>query len=152
MREVITMWRNTQMVVLTAVSAAVYAALLIPFKAFPILPGFSEIRPAAVAPVVFGWLFGPAGAWGAAIGNLIGDFFGTLGLGSIFGMIGNFCFGLVAYKIFDAMKRSLHSERKSTHSEGAERRVVWTFPEVRRSSALNVTLRCSDHSSFPLSA
>ncbi len=97
------MWRHTQMVVLTAVTAAVYAALLIPFKGFQIIPGLSEIRPASVVPVLFGWLFGPAGAWGAAIGNLIGDFFGTLGIGSLFGMVGNFCFAMSAYKVFDAL-------------------------------------------------
>ena len=38
--------------------------------------GVDEVRPANVFPFVFGLLFGPAGAWGAAIGNLIGDFFG----------------------------------------------------------------------------
>ena len=32
MRELFTMWKYTRMVVLTAVSAAVYAAVLIPFK------------------------------------------------------------------------------------------------------------------------
>src|SRR4028118_2159566 len=78
MKEVFTMWRYTQMVVLVALSAAIYAAVLIPFKGFPLVPGYIEIRPANAFPVVFGLLFGPAGAWGAAIGNLIGDFFGTL--------------------------------------------------------------------------
>ena len=88
MKEVFTMWRHTQMVVLVALSAAIYAAVLIPLKGFPIIPGAIEIRPANVFPFVFSLLFGPAGAWGAAIGNLIGDFFGTLGLGSIFGFMG----------------------------------------------------------------
>ena len=96
MKEVFTMWRHTQMVVLVALSAAIYAAVLIPFKGFPIVPGFIEVRPANVFPVVFGLLFGPAGAWGAAIGNLIGDFFGTLSLGSIAGFVGNFFLGLFA--------------------------------------------------------
>lgn len=105
MRETFRMWRYTQMVVLTAVTAAVYAALLIPFKGFQIIPGLSEVRPAAVVPVLFGWLFGPAGAWGAALGNLIGDFFGTLGIGSLFGIIGNFCLAMTAYKVFDALYR-----------------------------------------------
>ena len=38
MKEVITMWRHTQMVVLVALSAAIYAAVLIPFKGFPPRP------------------------------------------------------------------------------------------------------------------
>src|SRR3712207_8472997 len=73
MKEIFTMWRHTQMVVLVALSAAIYAAVLIPFKGFTIIPGFTEVRPANVFPFVFGLLFGPAGAWGAAVGNLIGD-------------------------------------------------------------------------------
>src|SRR5918992_3596744 len=105
MKEVFTMWRHTQMVVLVALSAAIYAAVLIPFKGFPIVPGFIEIRPANVFPVVFGLLFGPAGAWGAAIGNLIGDFFGTLTLGSIGGFVGNFFLALLPYKMWSAYFR-----------------------------------------------
>ena len=100
MREVVTMWKYTKMVVLTALTAGVFAAILIPLKGIPIIPGSTELRPAAVIPVVFGILFGPAGAWGSAFGNLIGDFFGTLGIGSIFGFIGNFFFSLVAYKVY----------------------------------------------------
>ncbi|RKY01367.1 QueT transporter family protein [Candidatus Poribacteria bacterium] len=107
MREIVTMWRNTRMVVLTAVVAAVYAAVLIPFKiALPLIPGFTEIRPAAVIPVICSLMFGPAAAWGAAFGNLIGDFFGTLTLGSIFGFFGNFIYGLLPYKLWGAFFRS----------------------------------------------
>jgi len=99
------MWRHTQMVVLVALSAAIYAAVLIPFKGFTIIPGFTEVRPANVFPFVFGLLFGPAGAWGAAIGNLIGDFFGTLGIGSIFGFVGNFFLGFLPYKLWGSFFR-----------------------------------------------
>ncbi len=101
MKEVFGMWKNTKMVVLTAISAAVYAAVLIPFKPIPLIPGFTEIRPSAVLPIVFSLFFGPAGAWGSAFGNLIGDFFGTLGLGSIFGFFGNFFYGFVPYKVWN---------------------------------------------------
>ena len=105
MKEVFTMWRHTQMVVLVALSAAIYAAVLIPFKGFPIIPGAVEIRPANVIPFVVGLLFGPAGAWGAAIGNLIADFFGTLSPGSIGGFVGNFFLGLLPYKLWSAYFR-----------------------------------------------
>ena len=105
MKEIFTMWRHTQMVVLVALSAAIYAAVLIPFKGFTIIPGFTEVRPANVFPFVFGLLFGPAGAWGAAIGNLIGDFFGTLGIGSIFGFVGNFFLGFIPYKLWGSFFR-----------------------------------------------
>ena len=100
MREIVAMWSNTRMVVLTALTAALYAALLIPFKPIPIIPGFTEIRPAVAVPLVFGYLFGPAGAWGSGLGNVIGDFFGgTLGIGSLFGFFGNFLFALTPCKL-----------------------------------------------------
>ena len=40
MKEVFAMWKNTKMIVLVALTAAIYAAILIPFKAIPIIPGF----------------------------------------------------------------------------------------------------------------
>jgi energy-coupling factor transport system substrate-specific component len=101
MREIFTMWRNTRMIMLTAVVAALFAAVLIPFKALTIIPGITEIRPANVIPVVFGIMFGPAAAWGVAIGNLIGDIFGgTFGPGSAFGFAGNFFFAFISYKLW----------------------------------------------------
>ena len=100
MNEVFSMWKKTKMVVLVALCAGLYAALLIPFKGFVLIPGITEFRPASVLPVVMGLLFGPAGAWGSAIGNLIGDFFGSLGIGSLFGFVGNFMFAYVPYKLW----------------------------------------------------
>ena len=103
MKDLVRMWANTRMVVLTAVAAAVYAAVLIPFKAIPIVPGLTELRPAAALPPVCSILFGPAGAWGAAFGNLIGDFFGMLGPGSLPGLIGNFLYGYIPYRAWRAL-------------------------------------------------
>lgn len=100
MKELIKMWENTRMIVLVALSAGLYVAILIPFKAIPVIPGFTELRPANVIPVICSLMFGPAAAWGAAFGNLIGDFFGTFGLGSIFGFFGNFLYGFIPYKIW----------------------------------------------------
>jgi len=50
-----------------------------------LIPGVTELRPANAIPVVCSFLFGPAAAWGSAIGNMIGDFFGGVGPGDIFG-------------------------------------------------------------------
>jgi energy-coupling factor transport system substrate-specific component len=97
MRDALAMWRNTRLVVLAAMSASLYAALLIPFKVLPLIPGVTELRPANAVPVVCSFLFGPAGAWGAAIGNLIGDFFGGIGPGDVFGFAGNFLYGYLPY-------------------------------------------------------
>jgi energy-coupling factor transport system substrate-specific component len=106
MKELITMWNNTRMIVLTAVTAAVYAAVLIPFKiAIPLVPGFTEVRPANVIPIICSLMFGPAAAWGSAIGNTIGDFFGTLGPGTLFGFVGNFLYGYIPYKMWKAFSK-----------------------------------------------
>src|SRR5437879_818515 len=92
MAELFRMWGNTRMVVLTAICAALYAAVLIPFKVVPLIPGITEFRPANAVPVVCSFLFGPAAAWGSAFGNLIGDFFGGLGPGDLFGFVSNLFF------------------------------------------------------------
>jgi len=100
-RELLTMWKNTRMIVLTALIAAVYAAVLIPFKAIPLVPGFTEIRVAQVIPPAASLLFGPAAAWGVAMGNLLGDIMGsTFGLGSLFGFVGNFLLGAIPYMLW----------------------------------------------------
>lgn len=91
------------MIVLTAISAALYAAVLIPFKVVPLIPGITEFRPANAVPIVCSFLFGPAGAWGAAFGNLIGDFFGGLGPGDLFGFLGNLAYGFVPYAVWRSL-------------------------------------------------
>jgi energy-coupling factor transport system substrate-specific component len=102
--EILAVWGNTRMVVLTAISAALYAALLIPFKLLPLIPGVTELRPGNAVPIVCSLLFGPAGAWGAAIGNLIGDFFGGFGPGALVGFAANFVYGLLPYKLWRALQ------------------------------------------------
>lgn len=103
MRELFTMWQNTRMVVLTAISAAAYVAVMLPFKGFIIIPGLTEVRPGAAIPVVLSFLFGPATAWGAGFGNLIADALGgMLGPGSLFGFIGNFFYGYLPYALWRA--------------------------------------------------
>jgi len=105
MKEVLVMWKYGTMVALTVMSAGIYMLFLLPFKSVQIIPGITELRPATILPVVFGLLFGPAGAWGSAIGNLAGDMFGTLSIGSIFGFIGNFFFALIPYKLWGRMRK-----------------------------------------------
>jgi energy-coupling factor transport system substrate-specific component len=97
------MWQDTRMVVYTAICAGLYAAILIPFKVLPIIPGITEFRPANAVPVVCSFLFGPAAAWGSAIGNLIGDLFAGIGPGDFFGFLGNFLYGLIPYRAWQAL-------------------------------------------------
>lgn len=94
------------MLVLIAFCAALYVAVLLPFKILVIMPGLIEVRPGAVVPVVMSFFFGPAATWGAAFGNTIGDFLGgTIGPGSLFGFFGNFLYGFVPYRIMRAYAR-----------------------------------------------
>jgi len=109
MRELFQVWGNTRMVVLTAICAAAYVAILVPFKAFTLIPGFTEIRPAAAIPVALSFLFGPAAAWGSAFGNLIGDVLGgTLGPGDLPGFAGNFLYGYLPYAVWRAFMGHAH--------------------------------------------
>lgn len=103
MRELGAMWRNTRMVVLCAISAALYAAVLVPFKVVPLIPGVTELRPANAIPVVCSFLFGPAAGWGSAIGNMIGDFFGGVGPGDVFGFFANLFYGYIPYKAWNVI-------------------------------------------------
>jgi len=114
MKAAFTMWKNTRMIILVAVCAAIYAAALIAFKtAIPLIPGITEVRVANIFPMVFSLLFGPSGAWGSAIGNLIGDIFGgTLGLGSIFGFIGNFLLGYLPYAMWTTLNPIAEGQRE----------------------------------------
>lgn len=103
MKDIFTMWKYSKMVVLTAILAAIYAALLIPLKAIA-LPGGVEARIVTVLVPAMGILFGPAGAWGCAIGNLIGDFFGNMTAASMLGFVGNFFYAYFSYKVWYMMK------------------------------------------------
>ncbi len=105
MRELGAMWRNTRMVVLCAISASLYAAVLVPFKVVPLIPGVTELRPANAIPVVCSFLFGPAAGWGSAIGNMIGDFFGGVGPGDVFGFFANLFYGYLPYKVWNVIAR-----------------------------------------------
>lgn len=103
---IFTMWTKARLVVLTAVVAALYAVSLVPFKVLTIVPGITEVRPGAAIPVLCSLLFGPPAAWGAAIGNLVGDIMGgTLTPGSIFGFFANFFFGLLPWALWRVLAR-----------------------------------------------
>jgi energy-coupling factor transport system substrate-specific component len=107
MNEIFRVWSRTREIVMMALTAAIYAGTLIPFKPIQIVPGLTELRPASVIPVLFGILFGPAAAWGSAIGNLIADFFGMLSPVSAFGFIANFFFSYTAFKLWHGLVRDV---------------------------------------------
>ncbi len=114
MRSALTMWNNTRMIILVAVCSAIYGSALIAFKTvIPLIPGYTEVRVANVFPMAFSLLFGPAGAWGSAIGNFIGDLFGgTLGPGSLPGFVGNFFLGYLPYTLWTTLLPGLGISRE----------------------------------------
>lgn len=115
MNEIFSVWSKTRQIVIVAVTAAVYAGTLIPFKPIQIVPGLTELRPASVIPVLFGILFGPAAAWGSGIGNIIADFFGMLTPASLFGLAANFLFSYVAFLLWRALvKAEIRMDWKQT--------------------------------------
>jgi energy-coupling factor transport system substrate-specific component len=142
MKEVFSMWKNTRMIILVALSAAIYAAFLIVFKGgIPIIPGITEVRPANVFPPVFSLLFGPAGAWGSAIGNLIGDIFGgTLGIGSIFGFVGNFFLGYIPYKMWGACFGLISKAKMDQNTNTGKKLAVFEIVSLTSSAACAIII------------
>ncbi|MEA4811488.1 MAG: QueT transporter family protein [Anaerolineaceae bacterium] len=142
MKEVFSMWKYTRMIILVALSAAIYAAFLIVFKAgIPIVPGITEVRPANVFPPVFSLLFGPAGAWGAAIGNLIGDLFGgTLGIGSIFGFVGNFFLGFIPYKLWGSLFGLVPSNNMAQTTNTGKKLIAFEIAALVAAAACGITI------------
>jgi energy-coupling factor transport system substrate-specific component len=83
-----------------AVNAFLYILVLVPFNQYHWEIAGIALRPAAVLPVVFGILWGPAAAWGLGIGNVVGDLFGSWSLMSIFGFLINFLYPYLAYLLW----------------------------------------------------
>jgi energy-coupling factor transport system substrate-specific component len=116
MRELLACWQNTRMIVLIGLCAALYSVTVASLKFLTVIPGITEIRPGASLPIVFSIFFGPVGAWGSAFGNLVGDVMGgTIGPGSLFGLIGNFFYGYIPYRVaraFGANSSDLITKKK----------------------------------------
>jgi len=79
----------------------------------------TELRPANAIPIVCSFLFGPAAAWGSAIGNMIGDFFGGVSPGDMFGFVGNIAYGYVPYKVWSVIAARHSPIERSWTARGA---------------------------------
>jgi energy-coupling factor transport system substrate-specific component len=80
--------------------------VLIPFNQYNLVIAGIPIRPAAMLPVVCGILWGPAAAWGLAIGNVAGDFSGgSWSLMSIFGFLINFLYPYFSYILWHRLMK-----------------------------------------------
>ena len=105
MHELATVWTEKKGLILIAVSACMYALVLIPFNQVSwVLLGIA-IRPAAALPVVLGILWGPAAAWGLGIGNIAGDLFGSWSLLSIFGFLVNVIYPYLSYLLWHRLMK-----------------------------------------------
>jgi energy-coupling factor transport system substrate-specific component len=100
-----------------AVTAVCYMLVLIPFNLYHWEIAGIALRPAAVLPVVFGILWGPAAAWGLAIGNVGGDIFGSWSLMSIFGFLVNFLYPYLSYLLWHRLMRG-HEARMDSFGLG----------------------------------
>ena len=99
--ELIRMFRYPSMIKSAAFCAATFGLLAVVFKnSVVLIPEVSEIRLCNILAVVYGLYFGPAGAWGCLVGNLIGDMAGSLTVLSWYGGIANFLSAYLPYKLW----------------------------------------------------
>lgn len=105
MQEILAPFREKKTLLQMGICAFVFIGMAVPFKVMVLIEGLTEVRPVNAVPVVAGLLFGPAGAWGCAVGNLIADLFGTFSEGSVLGFIGNFIAAYLPYKIWHILKK-----------------------------------------------
>ncbi len=99
LRDLVEVWYKPRMRISMLLSALCYAALTIPFKDQWFIWG-TELRPSAFLPVMASFIFGPAGAWGSAFGNIMSDAFGGFNSASIFGFFANLALGYFPYKLW----------------------------------------------------
>ena len=99
--ELFSMCQYPSMIKSAAFCAALFAFLSVVLKtSFVLIPEVSEVRVCNMLACSFGIWFGPAGAWGCAVGNLIGDLGGSLTILSLPGFLGNFFSAWLPYKVW----------------------------------------------------
>lgn len=118
MNEILSPFKQKQTLLQIGLCTLVFIGMAIPFKVMILVEGFTEVRPVNAVPVVVGLLFGPAGAWGCAIGNLFSDLFGTFSAASILGFFGNFIAAYLPYKLWHTWKKGEKPNLKSIGNIG----------------------------------
>lgn len=105
MLDFLEIWKQPKMITYVVLTALLYAALVLPFMQFKIFGGHGDFGRIGVGVVTaFSFLFGPAAAWGAAIGSTIRDAATSgLDLVTIFGFLANFLLGYIPYKLWTAI-------------------------------------------------
>jgi len=110
MHELLEVWRDRNGLKWIALSALIYALVLIPFNQLHWSVAGIPIRPAAALPVVLGIIWGPAAAWGLGIGNIAGDYFGSWSPMSIAGFFVNVLYPYLSYLLWHRLVKG-HGER-----------------------------------------
>ncbi len=115
MHELAAVWTERKGLLWIAVTAFLYALILIPFNQSGWTIAGISIRPAAALPVLLGILFGPAAAWGLGIGNIAGDFYGSWSPMSIFGALINFLYPYLSYLLWHRLMKGheIHVDQRS---------------------------------------
>ncbi len=114
MLDLLAMWKNPKLIAAVLLTAGLYVGTLFPLRGLTAFGGYADFGRLGVGiPVAFSFLFGPAAAWGTAIGNVLRDLAqNQLDASSYFGFIGNFILGYVPYKVW----RSLTTEKPDLRS------------------------------------
>lgn len=115
MHELVRVWTERKGLAFIALSALLYALVLIPFNQVQWSIGGVSLRPAAALPVVFGILWGPAAAWGLGIGNIAGDLSGSWSPMSIFGFLINILYPYLSYLLWHRLMKG-HEVRMGPYS------------------------------------
>jgi energy-coupling factor transport system substrate-specific component len=105
MHELLSVWTERKGLALIAATALLYALFLVPFNQLALTAAGISIRPGAALPILFGILFGPAAAWGCAIGNVAGDLYGSWSPMSIFGFLVNFLLPYLSYLLWHRLTK-----------------------------------------------
>lgn len=103
MNEILAVWKDKGSLKRMAVSGILFLVVAAPFRAlFNLIPGVTEVRPANVLPVVFGILWGPAGAWGTAIANACSDILASHSPMKVWlpGFVINFFYSYLPYRLW----------------------------------------------------
>ncbi len=112
MRALLSMWKDSRMVVMVALCATMYAAAILSLR---LPPPFSSQLVAIILPIPLSLMFGPAAAWAMPIGATISDVVsGYLNAGSIFGLGSNFMLGFLPCALWSRLRPLSDGSREAT--------------------------------------
>lgn len=100
------MFKKKENIKYVLISCILFFVVALPFRLLQsIIPGVTEIRPANALPPVLGIIWGPYGALGISLGNLISDIMsGSSFFICISGFFANFFYAYIPYKMWYTYK------------------------------------------------